>query len=120
MVIAKELVVLFALVFLAGCGRTPTPSAKPAQAEPEQGFGWKAQRFAAHGGRVRDERQQRLAAKRIPRSFNYAEIGPLRGEAREKLSKVRPLNLDQARRISGITPADIALVLAHLESSSRR
>jgi tRNA uridine 5-carboxymethylaminomethyl modification enzyme len=66
------------------------------------------------------ERQQRLAHKRIPRSFDYRDIGPLRGEAREKLSKVRPLNLDQARRISGITPADIALVLAHLESSTRR
>ncbi len=52
----------------------------------------------------------------FPRSFDYSKIGPLRNEAREKLSKIRPLNLDQAKRISGITPADIALVLAHLES----
>jgi tRNA uridine 5-carboxymethylaminomethyl modification enzyme len=62
------------------------------------------------------EKQHRLAAKRIPSSFDYDRIKPLRSEAREKLSRVRPLNLDQAKRISGITPADIALVLAHLES----
>ncbi|MCG8648337.1 MAG: tRNA uridine-5-carboxymethylaminomethyl(34) synthesis enzyme MnmG, partial [Pirellulales bacterium] len=62
------------------------------------------------------EKQQRLAAKRIPASFDYDKITPLRSEAREKLSRIRPLNLDQAKRISGITPADIALVLAHLES----
>lgn len=66
------------------------------------------------------EKQQRLASKKIPVSFDYASIGPLRNEAREKLSRVRPINLDQAKRISGITPADIALVLAHLEASSRR
>ena len=62
------------------------------------------------------EKQRRLASKRIPASFDYGKIGPLRSEAREKLSRIRPLNLDQAKRISGITPADIALVLAHLES----
>jgi tRNA uridine 5-carboxymethylaminomethyl modification enzyme len=66
------------------------------------------------------EKQQRLAARKIPATFDYATIRPLRSEAREKLSRVRPQNLDQAKRISGITPADIALVLAHLESSSRR
>lgn len=62
------------------------------------------------------EKQQRLASKRIPPTFDYDGIGPLRSEAREKLNRVRPLNLDQAKRISGITPADLALVLAHLES----
>ena len=65
-------------------------------------------------------RHQRLAGKRIPVTFDYEKIGPLRNEAREKLTKVRPLNLDQAKRISGITPADIALVLAHLEASPKR
>ena len=40
-------------------------------------------------------------------------------EAKEKLSKIRPLNLDQAKRISGITPADLALVLAHMESKRK-
>jgi tRNA uridine 5-carboxymethylaminomethyl modification enzyme len=57
-----------------------------------------------------------LAEKRIPAKFDYDRITPLRNEAREKLNRIRPLNLDQARRISGITPADIALLLAHLEA----
>jgi tRNA uridine 5-carboxymethylaminomethyl modification enzyme len=61
------------------------------------------------------ERQRRLAAKRIPSSFDYARIRQLRTEAREKLLRVRPVSLAQASRISGITPADIALVMAHLE-----
>ena len=63
------------------------------------------------------EKQHRLAGKIIPASFDYQRIGSLRGEAREKLTRIRPGNLDQAKRISGITPADIALVLAYLESS---
>lgn len=61
------------------------------------------------------EKQHRLSGKKIPTTFNYDGIGALRNEAREKLNKVRPLNLDQAKRISGITPADIALVMAHLK-----
>jgi tRNA uridine 5-carboxymethylaminomethyl modification enzyme len=61
-------------------------------------------------------RQKRLAEKRIPESFDYARISHLRTEAREKLLRVRPVTLAQASRISGITPADVALVLAYLES----
>jgi tRNA uridine 5-carboxymethylaminomethyl modification enzyme len=60
------------------------------------------------------DRHKRLGDKRIPPTFDYAAIRPLRTEAKQKLSKVRPVTLDQAQRISGITPADIALVLAHL------
>jgi tRNA uridine 5-carboxymethylaminomethyl modification enzyme len=60
-------------------------------------------------------RQRRLADKRIPEWFDYARIGQLRFEAREKLTRVRPVTLAQASRISGITPADVALVMAHLE-----
>lgn len=69
--------------------------------------------------RVEVERQHRHAEKRIPTAFDYEAIGPLRSEAKEKLSKIRPLNLDQAKRISGITPADLALVLAHMESKRK-
>jgi tRNA uridine 5-carboxymethylaminomethyl modification enzyme len=61
------------------------------------------------------ERQQRMATKRIPLEFDYALIRGMRTEARQKLQKIRPVNLDQASRISGITPADIALLLAHVE-----
>ncbi|MGC6447025.1 MAG: tRNA uridine-5-carboxymethylaminomethyl(34) synthesis enzyme MnmG [Rubripirellula sp.] len=66
------------------------------------------------------EKQQRLATKRIPTHFNYHQIKPLRSEAKEKLTRVRPKSLDQAKRISGITPADIALVLAHLEQKTKK
>jgi len=59
-------------------------------------------------------RQQRLAEKIIPASFDYSRIVPLRIEAKEKLSRVRPLTLAQAGRISGITPADLALLVVHL------
>ncbi len=61
------------------------------------------------------ERQRRLAEKRIPASFNYQGIRQLRSEAREKLSRVRPTSLAQASRISGITPADLALVMVYLD-----
>ncbi|MFO0867609.1 MAG: tRNA uridine-5-carboxymethylaminomethyl(34) synthesis enzyme MnmG [Pirellulales bacterium] len=61
------------------------------------------------------QRQQRLGEKRIPADFDYERLPQLRFEARQKLSRIRPLTLAQAGRISGITPADVALLLAHLE-----
>ncbi|MBL9080759.1 MAG: tRNA uridine-5-carboxymethylaminomethyl(34) synthesis enzyme MnmG [Planctomycetales bacterium] len=60
-------------------------------------------------------RIERLAEKRIPASFDFGAIKQLRTEAREKLLKVRPASLAQAARISGITPADLALVRVYLE-----
>ena len=68
---------------------------------------------------VEVERQQRLAEKRIPDGFDYESLGQLRTEAREKLMRIRPVNLAQAARISGITPADVALLLAYLEQRIR-
>jgi tRNA uridine 5-carboxymethylaminomethyl modification enzyme len=62
------------------------------------------------------DRQQRLQDKKIPDDFDYDGIGHLRTEARQKLAKIRPVSIAQASRISGITPADMALVLAHLRS----
>ena len=65
--------------------------------------------------KVTIDRQKRLAQKRIPENFDYNGLSHLRGEAKEKLSRFRPTNIDQAGRISGITPADIALVMLHIE-----
>jgi tRNA uridine 5-carboxymethylaminomethyl modification enzyme len=59
-------------------------------------------------------RQQRLQDKRIPSDFDFSRINQLRAEAREKLVRVQPRDLAQASRISGITPADMALLLIHL------
>lgn len=69
---------------------------------------------------VQVERQQRMMDKKIPSDFDYATIISLRNEAKQKFTRVRPLNLDQASRISGITPADISLVLAYLENPKLR
>jgi len=65
-------------------------------------------------------RQKRLADKRIPERFDYSAISHLRTEARQKLTRIQPVDLAQASRISGVTPADLALVLAHLEGKLRR
>jgi tRNA uridine 5-carboxymethylaminomethyl modification enzyme len=65
------------------------------------------------------ERQDRLSQKRIPETFNYEGIVHLRAEAREKLSRIRPSNLSQASRVSGITPADIALLMVHLDGKGK-
>jgi tRNA uridine 5-carboxymethylaminomethyl modification enzyme len=65
------------------------------------------------------DRQSRLAEKRIPDSFRYEAISQLRAEAREKLSRIRPRNLAQAGRISGITPADVALLIVHLDGRGK-
>ncbi len=61
------------------------------------------------------DRQRRQAARRIPENFDYASLSHLRAEAKEKLTRFRPINLDQAGRISGITPADIAQLMLHIE-----
>jgi tRNA uridine 5-carboxymethylaminomethyl modification enzyme len=61
------------------------------------------------------ERRRRQGARVIPEGLDYAEVRHLRAEAREKLARVRPQTLGQAGRVSGITPADLALVLVHLE-----
>jgi tRNA uridine 5-carboxymethylaminomethyl modification enzyme len=69
---------------------------------------------------IQVERQNRMADKSIPTDFSYDAIISLRAEARQKLGKIRPINLDQASRISGITPADISLVLAYIENPKLR
>ncbi len=65
--------------------------------------------------RERIERQRRLGERSIPDGFDFAAVRHLRAEAREQLARIRPRTLAQAGRVSGITPADLALVLVHLE-----
>jgi tRNA uridine 5-carboxymethylaminomethyl modification enzyme len=65
------------------------------------------------------EKHKRLAKKKIPEHFDYEGLSHLRKEAKEKFGRFRPASLDQAQRISGITPADIAMVMLHLEGKSR-
>jgi tRNA uridine 5-carboxymethylaminomethyl modification enzyme len=65
------------------------------------------------------ERFHNLESRCISPSFDYAAIPQLRAEAREKLGRIRPANLGQATRISGITPADLAVVLVYLGLAER-
>ncbi len=61
------------------------------------------------------EKAKRLEEKLLPEDINYLEIEGLRLEARQKLNKIRPLNLGQAERISGVSPADIAVLMVYLK-----
>ena len=62
------------------------------------------------------EQFKKLEAKLIPDNIDYDDVSSLRIEARQKLSALRPLNIGQASRISGVSPADISVLLVYLES----
>ncbi len=62
------------------------------------------------------EQFKKLEAKLIPDDIEYDDVSSLRIEARQKLSSLRPLNIGQASRISGVSPADISVLLVYLES----
>ncbi len=65
------------------------------------------------------ERFHRLESKPIPAHFDYLAVPQLRAEAKEKLARIRPTSLGQASRISGICPADLAVLFLYLDSSRR-
>lgn len=60
------------------------------------------------------EKAKKLDERRIPESINYDEVKGLRNEAQEKLKRIRPENIGQASRISGVNPADIAVLMVYL------
>ena len=57
---------------------------------------------------------KKLEEKALPSDLDYSSISGLRLEAREKLSRIKPLNLGQAGRISGVNPADVAVLMVYL------
>lgn len=63
---------------------------------------------------------KRLEKKKIPEGIQYEEIGNLRIEAVQKLSKIRPASIGQASRISGVSPADISVLLVYLEQLNQK
>lgn len=69
--------------------------------------------------RAQIEEMRRLEGKRLPEHADYGSITGLRLEAREKLQKVRPENIGQASRISGVSPADISVLLIWLSQQNR-
>ena len=61
------------------------------------------------------EHFKKLEKKKLPVNFDYAQISGLRIEARQKLNDLQPLSIGQASRISGVTPADVSVILVYLE-----
>ncbi|MDT3960652.1 tRNA uridine-5-carboxymethylaminomethyl(34) synthesis enzyme MnmG [Staphylococcus kloosii] len=61
------------------------------------------------------EKVKRMEEKKIPENIDYSKVESLASEAREKLKEVKPLNIAQASRISGVNPADISILLVYLE-----
>ena len=55
----------------------------------------------------------------LPSWLNYSSIPELRKEARQKLSNIRPISLGQASRISGISPADVSILMIYLNGKRR-
>jgi tRNA uridine 5-carboxymethylaminomethyl modification enzyme len=56
-----------------------------------------------------------MERRQIPSDFNYDQIRGLLTETRQKLKAIRPASVGQASRIPGVTPADMSLLLVHLE-----
>ena len=66
------------------------------------------------------EQFKKLEAKKIPEDLDYEKVGSLRIEARQKLEACRPVSIGQASRISGVSPADISVLLVYLEQYGKR
>jgi len=60
-------------------------------------------------------RFRNLESKQIPSSFDYAAVPSLRSEARQKLTRIRPVTVGQASRISGVSPSDVAILMVFLK-----
>ena len=66
------------------------------------------------------EQFKKLENKRIPSDINYDDVGSLRIEAKQKLSKIRPDSIGQASRISGVSPSDINVLLIYLMTNNQK
>lgn len=65
------------------------------------------------------EKFKRMETKKLPKDINYEDLDGLRLEARQKLNNIRPESLGQASRITGVSPADISVLLIYLEQMKR-
>lgn len=69
---------------------------------------------------IQVEQMRRLETRKIPEDINYEEVRGLRLEAIEKLQRIRPHSIGQASRISGVSPADISVLLIYMESCKEK
>ncbi len=90
----------------------PAPGLEPVEQLAEISI-----KYAGYVARQEEEAKKMAAmeSRKIPRSFNFAEVNNITLEAREKLSRIQPETLGQASRISGVSPADIAVLMVLLE-----
>ena len=65
------------------------------------------------------EQFKKIEKKKIPLDLNYDDVRSLRLEARQKLDSYRPVSIGQASRISGVSPADISVLLVYLEQYNK-
>ena len=78
-----------------------------------------------YAGYIKRQMQQvaqfkKLESRKLPHDFDYATVKSLRLEAVQKLNRFQPLNIGQASRISGVSPADISVLMVHLEQMGRK
>jgi len=66
------------------------------------------------------EKMKKVESKKIPEWIDYNKISGLAIEARQKLDKIKPMNIGQASRISGVTPADISMLLIYIEQGKKQ
>ena len=73
---------------------------------------------------IRQQRQveqyKKMEKKLIPENMDYDDVPSLRLEARQKLKEFRPVSVGQASRISGVSPADVSVLLVYLEQLKRK
>jgi tRNA uridine 5-carboxymethylaminomethyl modification enzyme len=105
----------YTLIVQAAPPDAPLPAAVTAEVEIMS-------KYAGYIERQRAEvnRMARLEGRRIPAGFDYQAIPGLRSEAREQLICYRPMTVGQAGRLTGVNPADVVIILAHLEKDARR
>jgi len=106
--------VSYADVALLAPPPAPLPSAAAEQVEIEA-------KYAAYIDKQRDQvaRMRSLEDRRIPADFDYEGARGLRNEARDRLCAARPATVGQASRMAGVNPADVAVLLVHLEKGIR-
>lgn len=69
---------------------------------------------------VQVQQFKKLEQKTLPQNFDYQTIRGLRIEAQQKLNQIQPASLGQASRISGVSPADISVLIVWLETRNRK
>jgi len=104
----------YALIEQAAPPDAPLPAAAAAEVEIVSKYAGYIERQLAEV-----ERMARLEERRIPPGFDYQATPGLRSEAREQLIRYRPMTVGQAGRLTGVNPADVVIILAHLEKNAR-